>query len=57
MIKKFFFIIIEPLKSFANRNFAEKLSVFYHKHKWISYLLAFLATIVLLVLNYVLPNL
>ena len=57
MIKKFFTIIIEPLKSFANRNFAEKLSVFYHKHKWISYLLAFLATIVLLVLNYVLPNL
>ncbi len=57
MIKKLFITIIEPLKSFANRNFAEKLSVFYHKNKWISYVIALLITLILLFLNYVLPNL
>ncbi|MFH0767664.1 MAG: hypothetical protein ABH890_05910 [Bacillota bacterium] len=57
MIKKVLALIFEPLRSFSNRNFAEKLSVFYHKNKWIAYVLAILLTAIMVFLAYILPNL
>ncbi|MBU1093134.1 MAG: hypothetical protein KKH01_01590 [Firmicutes bacterium] len=56
-MKKLFYMIIEPLKSFANRNFSEKFSVIYHKNKWIAYMVSLLITVVILTLAYVIPNL
>lgn len=56
-MKKLFYLIIEPLKAFANRNFAEKLSTIYNKNKWIAYVLSIILTIVVLFLAYIIPNL
>ncbi len=50
-------LIIEPLKTFSNRNFAERLSALYSKNKWIAYVLSLLITIVILGLAYIIPNL
>ncbi len=57
MIKKLLTFIFEPLRAFSNRNFAEKLSLFYQKNKWISVFLALLITLVIVFFTYVFPNL
>lgn len=57
MIKKLLTLIFEPLRAFSNRNFAEKLSAFYAKNKWISVFLALLITLVVVFFAYVFPNL
>jgi hypothetical protein len=57
MFKKLLNIILEPLKAFANRNFAEKTAIYFSKNKWMIYVLSFLLTVLMLVLFYVVPNL
>lgn len=57
MMKKILNLIFEPLKAISNRNFAEKLSVFYSKNRWLSFVLAFIITAIMIFLVYILPNL
>ncbi len=57
MIKKILTLIFEPIRAFSNRNFAEKLSIYYSKNKWIAFVLSLLITLVIFTLAYVLPNL
>jgi hypothetical protein len=57
MFKKLLNIILEPLKAFANRNFAEKTAIYFSKNKWMIYVLSFILTMLMLVLFYVVPHL
>ena len=57
MLKKLMNIILEPLKAFANRNFAEKTAIYFSKNKWMIYVLSFIVTLIMLALFYVVPNL
>jgi hypothetical protein len=57
MFKKLLNILLEPLKAFANRNFAEKTAVYFSKNKWMIYVLSVIVTIIMLALFYVVPNL
>jgi hypothetical protein len=53
MLKKILTLIFEPLKAFANRNLAEKISMFFSKNKWMTYLLSVLITIIVVLMFYV----
>jgi hypothetical protein len=57
MFKKLLNILLEPLKAFANRNFAEKTAIYFSKNKWMVYVLSVIVTLVMLALFYVVPNL
>jgi len=57
IIKKFLTFIIEPLNFLANRKLAEKTSVYFAKNKWVSYVVALVFTILILLLMYLIPNL
>jgi hypothetical protein len=55
-MKKLFTLIVEPLKFFASRNFAEKVSVYFSKHRVMTYLVAFVITVIIIFFSYILPN-
>jgi hypothetical protein len=55
-MKRLFTLIVEPLKFFASRNFAEKLSVYFSKNKVMTYLVAFVITVIIIFFAYILPN-
>ena len=53
-MKKILTLIFEPLKAFANRNLAEKISSFFFKQKWMIYVLSLIITVLILVITYIL---
>ncbi|MDI6452155.1 hypothetical protein [Peloplasma aerotolerans] len=56
MMKRIMNIFLEPLKAFANRNFAEKVSIYFSKNKWFTYVVSVIITLIILFFAYVLPN-
>lgn len=56
MFKKLLNIFLEPLKAFANRNFAEKTAIYFAKNKWMIHVISVLVTLIMLALFYVVPN-
>lgn len=55
-MKKFFDILLEPLKAFASRDFAEKLSVFLNRRKFLLYVIAAVITLLAVYVHYIHPN-
>jgi hypothetical protein len=55
-MKRLLTLIVEPLKFFASRNFAEKVSVYFSKNKGMTYLVAFFITMIIIFFAYILPN-
>jgi hypothetical protein len=53
-IKNILTFIFEPLKAFANRNLAEKVSTYFNKNKWMIYVVSFMITILIILITYVL---
>jgi hypothetical protein len=56
MLKKIAKLIFEPLNFLANRNFAEKIFIYFNKNKGVSYVVAVIFTIILFILFYIIPN-
>ncbi len=54
LFKKILTFIFEPLKAFANRNIAEKISSFFFKNKWMIYVLSAIITLLILTITYIL---
>jgi membrane-bound acyltransferase YfiQ involved in biofilm formation len=52
MIKKIWTLFFEPLKAFANRNLAEKVSTYFNKNKWMTYIIALIFTLIIIFLGY-----
>jgi len=52
MIKKILTLLFEPLKAFANRNLAEKISIYFNKNKWMTYVIALIFTLIIIFLGY-----
>jgi hypothetical protein len=57
MIKKIVTLFVQPLKFFASRNFAEKVSVYFSKNKFMLYAASLIITLVIVFLYYILPEL
>jgi len=55
-MKKILTLFVEPLKFFASRNFAEKVSVYFSKNKIMTYFVSFLITAIIIFFAYILPN-
>jgi hypothetical protein len=55
-MKRLFTLIVEPLKFFASKNFAEKASVYFNKNKAMTFLVAFVITLMIIFFAYILPN-
>ena len=53
-LKRILTLVFEPLRTFANRNLAEKTSSFFNKNKWMIYVVSFLITLIILFITYVL---
>ncbi|MDY0075242.1 MAG: hypothetical protein WC992_04320 [Acholeplasmataceae bacterium] len=54
ILRKIITLIFEPLKALSNRNIAEKTSSYFAKNKWMVYVLAFVITMAILFITYVL---
>jgi len=52
MLKKLLTLIFEPLRAFANRNLAEKTSMFFQKNKWMTYVLSVVITVIIILMFY-----
>ena len=57
MIKKILTLLFEPLKAFANRNLAEKISTYFSKNKWMTYVIALVFTLIIIFLGYTVSGL
>ena len=57
MLKKIWTLLFEPLKAFANRNLAEKVSNYFSKNKWMTYVIALIFTLIIIFIGYTIPNL
>lgn len=53
-IKSILTFIFEPLRAFANRNIAEKVSTYFSKNKWMIYVVSFIITLLIILITYVL---
>ncbi|MDO9629186.1 MAG: hypothetical protein Q7I99_04725 [Acholeplasmataceae bacterium] len=57
MIKKLWTLFFEPLKAFANRNLAEKVSLYFNKNRWMTYVVALIFTLIIIFLGYTISGL
>ncbi len=57
MLKKIWTLFFEPLKAFANRNLAEKISTYFTKNKWMTYIIALIFTLIIIFIGYTIPGL
>ncbi|MBE0700706.1 MAG: hypothetical protein IH571_03360 [Acholeplasmataceae bacterium] len=55
IMKKILTLFIEPLKMLSSRNLAEKISVFFNKHQYLVYIIAFLIVAGLIFMTYIYP--
>ena len=55
-MKKVLLAIFQPLKFFAGRQFAEKVSIYFTKHKAMLYVLSFVITLAIIFIVYILPE-
>lgn len=53
MFKKLFSFIFEPTKYFGSRDISSKFVSFFTKFPWMTYLLAFVITLVIMYFKYV----
>lgn len=56
-MKKLLTLIFQPLKYLASRSFAEKVSIYFTKHRWMVYLVSLLITLLIVFFSYILPEL
>ncbi len=55
-MKKLLTLFVEPLKFFSSRNFAEKVSVYFSKNRFMTYVISLLITAIIIFFAYILPN-